>query len=61
MLAGWSGRPGRSGIRITRTPDERYFVILIPEPLDGIELAMTRGFLADMGATFTNTEPEHAA
>jgi hypothetical protein len=63
-LAGWHGRPGRSGVRLARSAadDGRvYLAILIPEPLDGVELLMTRRYLADMGAQFTNAEPEHAA
>jgi hypothetical protein len=62
-LAGWHGRSGRSGIRLARAyADGRpYLAILIPESLDGVELLMTRRYLADMGAQFSNTEPEHAA
>jgi hypothetical protein len=62
-LAGWCGRPGRSGIQLDRTEyaGRLCLAILIPEPLDGVELLMTRRYLADMGATFSNTEPEHAA
>lgn len=62
-LAGWRGRPGRSGVRPARAMvDGRpYLAVLIPEPLDGVELLMTRRYLADMGATFINTEPENAA
>ena len=63
MLAGWRGRPGRSGIRLDRTEyaGRLCLAILIPEPLDGIEQAMTRRYLADMGAQYTNTEPLDAA
>ena len=63
-LAGWHGLSGPSGIQLHRTTpgDGRlYLAILIPEPLDGIELAMVRRFTHDMGANYRNTEPENAA
>lgn len=63
-LAGWHGWSGRSGIHLVRATSGNgrpYLAILIPEPLDGVELAMVRRFTHDMGAQFINSEPKNAA